>query len=103
MGFEGTSAVDVRGQSSGPHRAPQPPGLQRAQPVGTSRDSFTNRGQWGGSAEYQRLVTGPMKVLGLTEDVMPSLVRYVECKCLVSGVTTSQGIELFSNAGARRY
>ena len=44
-----------------------------------------------------------MKVLGLTENVMPSLVRYVECKCLVGGVTTSQGIELFSNAGARRY
>ncbi len=64
---------------------------------------FTNRGQWGGTDEYQRLVTGPMKVLGLTEDVMPSLVRYVECKCLVGGVTTSQGIELFSNAGARRY
>ena len=64
---------------------------------------FTNRGQWGGTSEYQRLVTGPMKVLGLTENVMPSLVRYVECKCLVGGVTTSQGIELFSNAGARRY
>ena len=64
---------------------------------------FTNRGQWGGTAEYQRLVTGPMKVMGLTEDVMPALVRYVECKCLVSGVTTTQGIELFSNAGARRY
>ena len=44
-----------------------------------------------------------MKVLGLTESVMPALVRYVECKCLVGGVTTSQGIELFSNAGARRY
>ena len=27
---------------------------------------FTNRGQWGGTAEYQRLVTGPMKVMGLT-------------------------------------
>jgi 5-methylthioadenosine/S-adenosylhomocysteine deaminase len=64
---------------------------------------FTNRGQWGGTADYQRLVTGPMKVLGSTEGVMPSLVRYVECKCLVGGVTTSQGIELFSNAGARRY
>ncbi len=64
---------------------------------------FTNRGQWGGHDDYQRLVTGPMKVLGLTENVMPSLVRYVECKCLVGGVTTSQGLELFSNAGARRY
>jgi hypothetical protein len=64
---------------------------------------FTNRGQWGGTDEYQQRVTGPMKVLGWTETVMPSLVRYVECKCLVGGVTTSQGIELFSNAGARRY
>jgi len=27
----------------------------------------------------------------------------VEAKCLVAGVTTSQGIALFSNAGARRY
>ena len=53
---------------------------------------FTNRGQWGSTAEYQRLVTGPMKVMGLTEDVMPALVRYVECKCLVGGVTTSQGV-----------
>jgi hypothetical protein len=30
-------------------------------------------------------------------------VRYVECKCLVAGTTTTQGIELFSNAGSRRY
>jgi cytosine/adenosine deaminase-related metal-dependent hydrolase len=64
---------------------------------------FKNRDQWGGTDEYQRLVTGPMKVLGWTESVMPALVRYVECKCLVGGVTTTQGIELFSNAGARRY
>ena len=34
---------------------------------------------------------------------MPALVRYVECKCLLGGVTTSQGVELSSNAGTRRY
>jgi hypothetical protein len=34
---------------------------------------------------------------------MPALIRFVECKCLLGGVTTSQGVELFSNAGARRY
>jgi 5-methylthioadenosine/S-adenosylhomocysteine deaminase len=103
VGFEGTSAVDVRGTIF--------PGLielhnhlaYNALSLWHVPRLFTNRGQWGGTPEYQRLVTGPMKVLGLTEDVMPSLVRYVECKCLVSGVTTSQGIELFSNAGARRY
>jgi hypothetical protein len=100
-GFEDTRAVDVRGTIF--------PGLielhnhlaYNALRLWHVPRLFTNRGQWGGTPEYQRLVTGPMKVLGLTEDVMPSLVRYVECKCLVGGVTTSQGIELFSNAGAR--
>jgi hypothetical protein len=33
---------------------------------------------------------------------MPAVVRYVEAKALVNGTTTSQGIALFSNAGARR-
>jgi 5-methylthioadenosine/S-adenosylhomocysteine deaminase len=30
------------------------------------------------------------------------VVRYVECKALVAGTTTSQGLEIFSNKGARR-
>ncbi len=33
----------------------------------------------------------------------PPLVRYVECKCLLGGVTTSQGIMLNSNAGVQRF
>jgi cytosine/adenosine deaminase-related metal-dependent hydrolase len=102
-GFEATRAVDVRGTIF--------PGLielhnhlaYNALALWQVPRLFKNRGQWGGTPEYQRLVTGPMKVLGLSEAVMPSLVRYVECKCLVAGVTTSQGIELFSNAGARRF
>jgi 5-methylthioadenosine/S-adenosylhomocysteine deaminase len=64
---------------------------------------YTNRDQWGGKGDYPKLVTGPMKVLGMTVGLLPAIVRYVECKCLVAGVTTSQGIALFSNAGARRY
>ena len=64
---------------------------------------YTNRDQWGGTPEYQRLISGPMKVLGSSPELMPAIVRYVEVKCLVGGVTTSQGIELFSNRGARRY
>jgi hypothetical protein len=35
--------------------------------------------------------------------LVPALIRYVECKSLLGGVTTSQGIQLFSNAGIRRY
>jgi 5-methylthioadenosine/S-adenosylhomocysteine deaminase len=66
---------------------------------------FTNRSQWGsgGVEDYRRLVSGPMKVIGPSPELMPAIVRYVECKALVAGTTTSQGIQLFSNAGARRY
>ena len=64
---------------------------------------FANRDQWGGTPDYRRLVTGPMTVLGQTADLLPALIRYVECKCLLGGVTTSQGIELFSNHGGRRF
>ncbi|MET0207782.1 MAG: amidohydrolase family protein [Burkholderiaceae bacterium] len=35
--------------------------------------------------------------------LLAPLVRYVECKCLIGGVTTSQGIMLNSNAGIQRY
>jgi 5-methylthioadenosine/S-adenosylhomocysteine deaminase len=64
---------------------------------------YTNRGQWAGTKEYRRLISGPMKVVGRTPELLPALVRYVECKCLIGGVTTSQGIELYSNSGVRRY
>ncbi|MBP7149392.1 MAG: amidohydrolase family protein [Acidobacteria bacterium] len=72
---------------------------------------FTNRDQWAGTDEYRRLVSGPMSVLGryrrsLDETVatyLPALVRYVECKCLVAGTTTTQGVKLFSNSGIQRF
>lgn len=63
---------------------------------------YTNRDQWGRIDDYRKLVSGPMQVLGHS-DAMPALIRYVEAKCLLGGVTTSQGIELYSNHGARRY
>ena len=64
---------------------------------------YSNRDQWGGTAEYRKLVSGPMTILGETPSLLPALVRYVEAKSLVAGVTTTQGIALFSNAGVRRY
>lgn len=64
---------------------------------------YTNRDQWSGIPEYRTTVSGPMKVIGMTPSLLPAVVRYVECKCLLGGVTTSQGIALFSNAGVRRY
>ena len=65
---------------------------------------FSNRDQWSKTnAQYKDLVSGPMQVIGREPDVVPSLVRYVECKCLLAGVTTSQGIALSSNSGIRTY
>jgi 5-methylthioadenosine/S-adenosylhomocysteine deaminase len=64
---------------------------------------FGNRGQWAGIPEYRNNISGPMQVIGQTPDLLASVVRYVEVKCLIGGVTTSQGIELFSNHGLRRF
>ena len=64
---------------------------------------YSNRNQWGSIAEYRKLVSGPMTVIGKSPSLLPPLIRYVEAKCLLSGVTTSQGIALFSNAGIRRF
>jgi hypothetical protein len=64
---------------------------------------FEHRGQWPDQKDYRRLISGPMTVIGKSPDVIPALIRYVECKCLLAGVTTSQGIRLNSNAGVQRY
>ncbi|MDM0076009.1 amidohydrolase family protein [Variovorax sp. J2P1-59] len=70
---------------------------------------YQNRGQWPKHPDYRRLISGPMTVVGEHRDakgnaaLIAPLVRYVECKCLLGGVTTSQGIMLNSNAGIRRY
>jgi hypothetical protein len=64
---------------------------------------YTNRDTWGNSPEYHQKVTAPMKTIGDATELLPALVRYVECKALVGGVTTTQGIALFSAPGLRRY
>ncbi|HEY4159316.1 MAG TPA: amidohydrolase family protein [Polyangiaceae bacterium] len=66
---------------------------------------FQNRSQWPREAEYHELVTGPMGAVGASNDhqVLPALVRWVEAKCLLAGVTTSQGIRLASSAKTPRY
>lgn len=64
---------------------------------------YTNRDQWGGTPVYRKLISGPMTVLGKTPGCVEAVVRYVEAKSLLGGVTTTQGIALFSNAGITRY
>jgi len=64
---------------------------------------YSNRDTWGNSDQYHQLVTAPMKTIGEATDLLPALVRYVETKALLGGVTTTQGIALFSAPGVRRY
>jgi cytosine/adenosine deaminase-related metal-dependent hydrolase len=73
-----------------------------ALPIWQVPQKYSNRNTWGGTSTYRALISGPMQVLGRS-DAMPALIRYVEVKCLLGGVTTSQGIELYSNHGARRF
>src|SRR5687768_5531916 len=70
---------------------------------------FSHRGEWPNHKDYRPLVSGPMTVLGRYQDaqgrypLLPALIRYVECKLLLGGVTTSQGVKLASNAGIQRF
>jgi 5-methylthioadenosine/S-adenosylhomocysteine deaminase len=102
-GFEGVQALETGGTVL--------PGLielhnhlaYNALPLWQVPQRYTNRDTWGNSPEYHQLVTAPMKTIGEATDLLPALVRYVECKALVGGVTTTQGIALFSAPGVRRY
>jgi 5-methylthioadenosine/S-adenosylhomocysteine deaminase len=70
---------------------------------------FEHRGQWPNHKDYRPMISGPMTVIGEYRDangqpaLLPALVRYVECKLLLGGVTTSQGVRLASNAGVQRF
>lgn len=64
---------------------------------------YDNRAQWSGIDPYKQNISYPMNLLGKTKGYVEAIVRYVECKCLAGGVTTSQGIMLFSNAGIKKY
>lgn len=66
--------------------------------------AFGNRGQWSSHVEKKRLISRPMEILARTPGQIEAIVRYAEAKCLVNGVTTSQGLTLVNDAGiVKRY
>lgn len=74
-----------------------------AMPLWNVRDKYTNNGKWRGTEPYTREITKPTQVLGQTPRAAKALVRYVECRALLGGVTTSQGITLFSAKSIEKY
>jgi|ADGO01.1.fsa_nt_gi Imidazolonepropionase and related amidohydrolases len=60
---------------------------------------FAHRGQWSNHPDKKRLISQPMSVLASIGGMIEALVRYVEAKCLVAGVTTSQGLTLVAAPG----
>jgi 5-methylthioadenosine/S-adenosylhomocysteine deaminase len=80
-----------------------------ALPLWSVPKRFQHRDQWSTHKDYRPMISGPMTVIGQSRNslgqaaLLPALVRYVECKCLLGGVTTTQGVMLASNAGVQRF
>ncbi|WP_066778308.1 amidohydrolase family protein [Sphingomonas sp. CCH5-D11] len=52
----------------------------------------SNRSQWLRDPEYKRLVSMPMEIVAGRQDLIRALVRYVEVKLMLGGVTSGQGM-----------
>ena len=61
---------------------------------------FLNPSGWQQPEAYRSRITKPTRTLGLSqlvpgeEDVLPAMIRYVECRSLFGGTTSSQGVTL---------
>src|SRR6516164_9222063 len=55
---------------------------------------YTKREDWQGTLGYRRYVSGPAGVIASVPELIRATIRYVECKSLIAGTTTSQGITL---------
>jgi cytosine/adenosine deaminase-related metal-dependent hydrolase len=64
---------------------------------------YEHNGSWRGTEEAKRGVSKPAEVLARTPGVVEALVRYAECRCLLGGVTTSQGITLSTRQGIQGF
>ena len=64
---------------------------------------FLDRDQWRRHKDYRKKMTGPLEVLGHIDGYLQAIVRYVECRLLFSGITSSQGITLSSHQNIKKY
>jgi hypothetical protein len=76
-----------------------------AMPLWDVPQKYSNNGQWRSpnNLDYRRLITKPSQVLGRTNGVLQALVRFVECRAMLGGVTSTQGITLANAQGITRF
>ena len=60
-------------------------------------ECYGSRDAWLGIDPYRAGVSGPASILGDARSLPGEVVRYVEVKCLIAGVTTTQGVSLARN------
>jgi 5-methylthioadenosine/S-adenosylhomocysteine deaminase len=64
---------------------------------------FDNRSQWPRNADYKPLISLPTTALAAYAETARALVRYVETKALMGGITTGQGIRTKVNGGLKLF
>lgn len=102
-GFDGISPIKIKGLIF--------PGLidlhnhlaYNVLPLWQVPKKFTNRDQWSRLTAYHSLISGPMGVLADLPGMLAALCRYVECKAMFGGATTSQGIALVGHNNIRTF
>ena len=68
-------------------------------PLWDAPKRYAHSGSWQGTDAYKVAITKPAQVLANTAGNAEALIRFVECRCLLGGVTTSQGLTLSSRPG----
>ncbi|MEZ2310491.1 amidohydrolase family protein [Paraburkholderia sp. RCC_158] len=71
-------------------------------PLWSISTRFPDRRVWRGAADYRRHVSSPAALLthDPTSENAKAVVRFVECRALLGGVTTTQGLSLGTTASA---
>ena len=74
-----------------------------ALPLWAVPKKFADRDQWSSITAYRQLVSGPMGAISGLPGMLAAICRYVECKAMLGGATTSQGIALVNHANIRTF
>jgi 5-methylthioadenosine/S-adenosylhomocysteine deaminase len=91
-GFDGVPVIDTKGSiypgliDIHNHLSYNMAPLKESIPSG-----FTSSDSWKKAGFYKQGFRAPVEEILAADDISPAVTKYVECKCLLAGVTTTQG------------